>query len=48
MEWTGQVYADTPTVAVQTYIQAPPERVWALVSDIYLMPRLSAGSRGPR
>jgi len=42
MEWTGQVYADTPTVAVQTYIQAPPERVWALVSDIYLMPRLSA------
>jgi alkanesulfonate monooxygenase SsuD/methylene tetrahydromethanopterin reductase-like flavin-dependent oxidoreductase (luciferase family) len=45
MEWTGQVYADTPTVAVETYIQAPPERVWALVSDIYLMPRLSAELR---
>lgn len=42
MEWTGQVYADTPTVAVQTYIEAPPERVWALVSDIRLMPELSA------
>ena len=42
MEWTGQVYADAPTVAVQTNIEAPPERVWALVSDIYLMARLSA------
>ena len=42
MEWTGQVYADTPVVAAQTYIEAPPERVWALVSDIYLMPGLSA------
>jgi uncharacterized protein YndB with AHSA1/START domain len=45
MEWTGQVYADTPTVVVQTYIQAPPERVWALVSDIHLMPRLSTELR---
>jgi ligand-binding SRPBCC domain-containing protein len=42
MEWTGQRYADTPAVAVTTYIEAPPERVWALVSDIYLMPRLSS------
>ncbi len=42
MEWTGQVYADNPTVAAQAYIEAPPERVWALVSDIYLMARLSA------
>ena len=41
MEWTGQVYADTPTVAAQLYIDAPPERVWDLVSDIFLMPRLS-------
>ena len=42
MEWTGQVYADTPTVAAQIYIEAPPERVWPLVSDIHLMPGLSA------
>jgi len=41
MEWTGQVYADTPTVSVQTYIEAPPQRVWRYVSDIHLMPRLS-------
>ena len=41
MEWTGQVYADTPVVAAQTYIEAPPERVWPLVSDIHLMPELS-------
>ncbi len=42
MEWTGQVYADTPTVAARIFIAAPPERVWALVSDIHLMPGLSA------
>ncbi len=42
MEWTGQLYADTPTVAAQTYIEAPLERVWPLVSDIHLMPGLSA------
>ena len=42
MEWTGQVYADKPTVAVQAYIEAPPERVWALVSDFHLMPQLSS------
>jgi uncharacterized protein YndB with AHSA1/START domain len=41
MEWTGHVYADCPTVTVETYIEAPPERVWGLVSDIFLMPRLS-------
>ena len=45
MEWTGQVYADTPTVAAQIYIEASPERVWPLVSDIHLMPRLSAELR---
>src|ERR1700730_3652377 len=42
MEWTGQGYADTPPVGPQIYIEAPPERVWALVSDIGLMPGLSA------
>ena len=46
MEWTGQVYADTPTVAAQIYIEAPPERVWPLVSDIHLMPELSAELQG--
>jgi uncharacterized protein YndB with AHSA1/START domain len=41
MEWTGQVYADKPTVAVQTHIGASPQRVWDLVSDIHLMAKLS-------
>ena len=45
MEWTGQVYADTPTVATEIYIEAPPERVWGLVSDIFLMPELSSELR---
>ncbi|MEY9875575.1 uncharacterized protein YndB with AHSA1/START domain [Streptacidiphilus sp. MAP12-33] len=42
MEWTGQVYADHPMVTADIYIEAPPERVWEWVSDIHLMPRLSA------
>jgi uncharacterized protein YndB with AHSA1/START domain len=42
MEWTGQVYADAPTVAAEIYVEAPPERVWPVVSDIFLMPGLSA------
>jgi uncharacterized protein YndB with AHSA1/START domain len=41
MEWTGARYADMPTVEVDTWIDAPPERVWRLVSDIGLMPQLS-------
>ncbi|WP_353940978.1 SRPBCC family protein [Streptomyces sp. HUAS MG91] len=41
MEWTGARYADTPTVEVRRGIAAPPERVWELVTDIGLMPRLS-------
>ena len=45
MEWTGQVYADTPMVAAQIDIEAPPERVWGLVSDIFLMPELSSELR---
>jgi uncharacterized protein YndB with AHSA1/START domain len=42
VEWTGACYADKPTVEVPIWIAAPPERVWELVSDIDLMPGLSA------
>lgn len=42
MEWTGQRYSDTPTVAAEAYIEAPCERVWDLVSDIRLMAELSS------
>jgi uncharacterized protein YndB with AHSA1/START domain len=38
MEWTGARYADKPTVEVPIEIDAPPERVWAVVSDISVMP----------
>jgi uncharacterized protein YndB with AHSA1/START domain len=41
MEWTGARYADKPTVEVQTWIDAPPQRVWELVSDVQLMPTMS-------
>ena len=41
MEWTGARYADKPTVEVPIEIDAPPERVWAIVSDIAVMPGTS-------
>jgi len=41
MEWTGARYADTPTAQVQTRIAAPPERVWAIITEIELMPSMS-------
>jgi uncharacterized membrane protein len=42
MEWTGARYADKPTVEVRIWIDAPPARVWELVSDIELMPAMSS------
>lgn len=41
MEWTGARYADTPTIEQRIRIEAPPQRVWELVSDIGLLPSLS-------
>ena len=41
MEWTGARYADKPTVEASIWIDADPDRVWRLVSDIKLMPTLS-------
>ena len=41
MEWTGARYADKPTAEVRTWIDAPPRRVWEVVSDIQLMPAMS-------
>ncbi|UOZ07312.1 SRPBCC family protein [Amycolatopsis sp. WQ 127309] len=42
MEWTGARYADKPTAEVSTWIDAAPEAVWPVVSDIGLMPSLSS------
>lgn len=42
MEWTGARFADRPIVEVHSWIDAPPERVWGLVSDVTLMPAASA------
>jgi uncharacterized protein YndB with AHSA1/START domain len=42
MEWTGARYSDMPTVEGRTWIDAPPERVWPLVSDVGLMPGMSS------
>ncbi|WP_067683519.1 SRPBCC family protein [Nocardia miyunensis] len=41
MEWTGAKYADGPTAEVEIWIDAPPRRVWEIVSDITLMPQFS-------
>ena len=42
MEWTGLVFFFFDRVSSEIYIEAPPERIWELVSDIFLMPRLSS------
>jgi uncharacterized protein YndB with AHSA1/START domain len=39
-------YADGPTAEVETTIDAPPSRVWALVSDIDLPARFSEEFQG--
>jgi hypothetical protein len=41
MEWTGARYADNPVVEVTTWVDAPPARVWPLVSDVTAMAGLS-------
>jgi uncharacterized protein YndB with AHSA1/START domain len=41
VEWTGARYADKPKVEVLIDIDAPPERVWTIVSDIEVMPGAS-------
>jgi uncharacterized protein YndB with AHSA1/START domain len=41
MEWTGARYADIPTVEVEAWIDAPPQRVWDLVADVAEMPSMS-------
>jgi uncharacterized protein YndB with AHSA1/START domain len=39
-------YADGPTVEVDVYVDAPPSRVWPLVSDIDLPSRFSEEFQG--
>jgi uncharacterized protein YndB with AHSA1/START domain len=41
MEWTGARYADTPTAEASTWINATPDQVWRVVSNVELMPTLS-------
>jgi hypothetical protein len=41
VEWTGARYSECPTVEASTWIDAAPDRVWSLASDIQLMPTLS-------
>lgn len=42
MEWTGARYADQPTAEAETWVDASPERVWEVVSDVTLMPSMSS------
>ena len=39
-------YADGPTAEAQVYVDAPPEQVWAVVTDINLPARFSSEFQG--
>lgn len=39
-------YSDCPTVEVDVHVDAPPERVWALATDVELPARFSSEFRG--
>jgi len=41
MKWTGAKYADGPTAEVETWIDAPPQVVWTIVTDVESMPQMS-------
>ena len=48
MDWTGAKYADGPTVEVETWIDAPADAVWAIVTDVELMPEMSSELQSAR
>jgi uncharacterized protein YndB with AHSA1/START domain len=48
MEWTGAKYADGPTTEVETWIDAPPEVVWTIVTDVESMPEMSSELQSAR
>jgi uncharacterized protein YndB with AHSA1/START domain len=41
-------YSDCPTIEVDTYVDAPPPQLWALVTDIDLPARFSSEFQGGR
>ncbi|RCV48786.1 SRPBCC family protein [Marinitenerispora sediminis] len=41
MEFTGARVSDLPTVEVSVWVDASPQRVWSVVSDITAMPEVS-------
>jgi hypothetical protein len=41
MAWTATRYADTPSIEIETWIDARPSRVWAEIADIGAMPSMS-------
>jgi hypothetical protein len=41
MKWTGARYADSPTVQVTAWVDAPPSLVWAEATDVSAMAEAS-------